>query len=839
MLKLNTQDLTPYLWGVKLNSVRWWENKVRPVGPWEYTPTDWDFIYAPFRKNFKNYAWVGKPWHIDITPIQWVDIRFWAAYFNGDGMAEIWNQSRWSWKKIKTYSFRCKYINENFIVLSQKTWDVYMFQILSNKTASNNGKGNNRDSLLNTPKRINKLKWNHFVLTQTNVHPNIIKMYLNWEKYEEKTLWSFDRAPEILWRFYWYSNYKLNWFISDLIISWDYWDDDKVKRYYEKSKYRYQYIDVQYPNDIVRGECQLNTAWFWISSYQNWEPSEKWYNFTNKCVYDKPAGDTWIFCTYWIKPSVVDSNAFLNVGSIAKGHSWYLMWHNSQLATKKNVIQLYDWAAWRDIPVNLPVNQWSNLAYWYENWKFKVYVNGNLVHTENVDAPFRSDYDPAITYWQCEMAGFHVLKAPLTETQVKEHYNKTKDWFDSNHIGEMFYSDNSARSLTYIPNAHTKAYRPLNWDAKDYSWNNYNWNANNVTYSYFWYHTWVNWARFSRSQSWIDYGNVLWSTFTWPFTLHMYVRIMDNLRHYWFISKWLTNLPAPFDCYVLQSNWQFCFFLWDWTNYLSVRTTTSLPVSDRVLVTLTYDWSKSTNWMKIYFNWVKKDTTPTTYWTPNVADSTWELRMWYRKDGYNALLWSMSEVILEDRVWNDEEIADYYKATGTIIYRKLEQQDFNWSTYLDPNIYIPQGSFTISLEFKTTRDYRWANATWWTILGKYYWPWSREAFILWISCREREWNKLGVWMRDVWNIQCWDYVESKQVNDWQWHKAVVARDSVSKQFVFNVDWVTYDVETINFWNYWGNSLAIWAIKDNWNYKKNFTWSIRNFTITKEFKPTWY
>jgi hypothetical protein len=37
----------------------------------------------------------------------------------------------------------------------------------------------------------------------------------------------------------------------------------------------------------------------------------------------------------------------------------------------------------------------------------------------------------------------------------------------------------------------------------------------------------------------------------------------------------------------------------------------------------------------------------------------------------------MSEVILEDRVWNDEEIADYYKATGTIIYRKLEQQDFN------------------------------------------------------------------------------------------------------------------------------------------------------------------
>lgn len=54
-----------------------------------------------------------------------------------------------------------------------------MFQILSNKTASNNGKGNNRDSLLDSSKSINKFKWNHFVLTQTNVHPNIIKMYLN------------------------------------------------------------------------------------------------------------------------------------------------------------------------------------------------------------------------------------------------------------------------------------------------------------------------------------------------------------------------------------------------------------------------------------------------------------------------------------------------------------------------------------------------------------------------------------------------------------------------------------------------------------------------------------
>ena len=204
MLQLGDKKISElYLGEKKVSEVYLGEKKIRPIGPWEYTPTDWDFIYAPFRKDFKNYAWVGKPGHIDITPIQWVDIKFWAAYFNGDGMAEIWNQSRWSWKKIKTYSFRCKYLNENFIVLSQKTWDVYMFQIKWDRTASNNGKGNNRDSLLDSSKSINKFKWNHFVLTQTNVHPNIIKMYLNWEKYEEKTLWSFDRAPEVLWRFYW------------------------------------------------------------------------------------------------------------------------------------------------------------------------------------------------------------------------------------------------------------------------------------------------------------------------------------------------------------------------------------------------------------------------------------------------------------------------------------------------------------------------------------------------------------------------------------------------------------------------------------------------------------
>lgn len=625
MLQLGDKKISElYLGEKKVSEVYLGEKKIRPIGPWEYTPTDWDFIYAPFRKDFKNYAWVGKPGHIDITPIQWVDIKFWSAYFNGDGMAEIWNQSRWSWKKIKTYSFRCKYLNENFIVFSQKTWDVYMFQIKSDKTSSNNGKGNNRDSLLDSSKSINKFKWNHFVLTQTNVHPNIIKMYLNWEKYEEKTLWSFDRAPEVLWRFYWYSSYKLNWFISDLIISWDYWDDDKVKRYYEKSKSRYQYIDVQYPDDIIRAEFQHRTVWLWTGTYQNRASSEKWYSFTGKSNYDKIAGNTWVFCTYWIKPNIVDSNTFLSVGAITKGYSWYLMWHHSWLAAKKNVVQFYDWATWRDIPVNLPVNQWSNLAYWYENWKFKVYVNGNLISTENIDAPFRSDYEPAITYWQCEMAGFHVLKASLTETQVKEHYDKTKDRFELNHIGELLYSD--------------------------------------------------------------------------------------------------TN---------------------------------------------------------------------------------------------------------------------YHVTPGNLIYKKSEELVFDWSNSLDTNVSIPQGSFTVSLEFKTTHDYRWANNTWWTILGKYYWPSTREAFILWISCREREGNKLGTWMRDLWAVQCWDYIESKQVNDWQWHKAVVARDSVSKQFVFNVDWVNYDTETINYWNFWPNSLGIWAIKDNWSYKNYFRWSMKNITITKEFRPTWY
>lgn len=625
MLELGDKKISElYLGEKKVSEVYLGEKKIRPVGPWEYTPTDWDFIYAPLRKDFKNYAWVGKPGHIDITPIQWVDIKFWAAYFNGDGMAEIWNQSRWSWKKIKTYSFRCKYLNENFIVLSQKSWDVYMFQIKWDKTSSNNGKGNNRDSLLDSSKSINKFKWNHFVLTQTNVHPNIIKMYLNWEKYEEKTLWSFDRAPEVLWRFYWYSSYKLNWFISDLIISWDYWDDDKVKRYYEKSKSRYQYIDVQYPDDIIRAEFQHRTVWLWTGTYQNRASSEKWYSFTGKSNYDKIAGNGWVFCTYWIKPATVDSNDFLSVWSIAKGYSWYLMWHHTWLATKKNVVQFYDWATWHDVPVNLPVNQWSNLAYWYENWKFKVYVNGNLIHTENTNASFRSDYEPAITYWQCEMAWFHVLKASLTETQVKEHYNKTKDRFELNHIGELLYSD---------------------------------------------------------------------------------------------------------------------------TNY---------------------------------------------HITP-----------------------------------------------GNLIYKKSEELAFDWSNSLDTNVSIPQGSFTVSLEFKTTHDYRWANNTWWTILGKYYWPSTREAFILWISCREREGNKLGIWMRDLWAVQCWDYIESKQVNDWQWHKAVVARDSVSKQFVFNVDWVNYDTETINYWNFWPNSLGIWAIKDNWSYKNYFRWSMKNITITKEFRPTWY
>ena len=142
---------------------------------------------------------------------------------------------------------------------------------------------------------------------------------------------------------------------------------------------------------------------------------------------------------------------------------------------------------------------------------------------------------------------------------------------------------------------------------------------------------------------------------------------------------------------------------------------------------------------------------------------------------------------------------------------------FNWG-YIDTKIAFPNGSFALSLWARTTREYKYSNGTWATLVGKYWGGGglSNEAFILWISCRWRDNQLAGVWVRDLNGLESWDDLEATRMNIGEWHHSLVSYDMYSKDLVFATDGTIKHTVKKNFGTWGGNSFYIWAIH-------NFSW----------------
>lgn len=189
------------------------------------------------------------------------------------------------------------------------------------------------------------------------------------------------------------------------------------------------------------------------------------------------------------------------------------------------------------------------------------------------------------------------------------------------------------------PWVNTIWYRPLETDLKDYSWNNYDF----TTYS--WTTAFVNWM---VQTNWkISRNNVL--DVSNNFTLLMYIvpNSSNNVESYLYFSNDRSGADSDFGYWFWSYRLGWFNSWWQWVYYND-----SLDWNPHLLC-VTKNW----NSYDLYLDGVFAKNETTSYSLPtstymvlwNVTSNTKTMKFW--------------KLIIEDKVWTAQEIADYFNQT--------------------------------------------------------------------------------------------------------------------------------------------------------------------------------
>lgn len=208
----------------------------------------------------------------------------------------------------------------------------------------------------------------------------------------------------------------------------------------------------------------------------------------------------------------------------------------------------------------------------------------------------------------------------------------------------MYIWQQKIRPTWWQPTANTIGWWKLNGDTKDYSWNGYDGNSWS---SYTTLSSWIKVASFDGS-GYITTGYT--ATPTAPFTFIAWIRRWAIDSEVYFGGKWQGSYGRGLHEWFYGNNQLVWAFYGDNNpNYYVTDTT------DFHLFVWTYDWTtKQTYWDNTL---VYTDTFTGYNWFPNAYTIGW------RSFGSGNYIWEVSSVIIEDKVWSAQDVADFWNLT--------------------------------------------------------------------------------------------------------------------------------------------------------------------------------
>jgi hypothetical protein len=206
----------------------------------------------------------------------------------------------------------------------------------------------------------------------------------------------------------------------------------------------------------------------------------------------------------------------------------------------------------------------------------------------------------------------------------------------------------------------TKGLYRLNWSATDSSWNWNNWVASNV--SYVPWRLWSQCAQFNWSNGYIYHPTFL-DTWLTDWTVMFWMKT-STVQQGFLIDKTSSNYQYPFEL-LIGNDWKIALFLQRDNVYWRNIYQNNISINDWAwhFISLYWAWSSATSvyiWVDLVYQQNR-----TTLWTPTNSWSIWansiyDFNIWRRWLWTNYFNWLIDEVIIENRVWTQQEIQKYY-----------------------------------------------------------------------------------------------------------------------------------------------------------------------------------
>lgn len=208
------------------------------------------------------------------------------------------------------------------------------------------------------------------------------------------------------------------------------------------------------------------------------------------------------------------------------------------------------------------------------------------------------------------------------------------------------------------PWANTIAFWKLEWDFKDYSWNNRDLTNNWVTFTS-WWPSQV--AVFTNSSTYAYYQNHSLFNISYPYTFNTWVKASSIWSaEYVFIGVQDWDNYAAHDKEVWFKNYSYVYsYVWSW--YISkLQPSTTVSTNTWYNIIYTFDGSNQ----KIYINWtlawsLSTSSSSTTYTNARLMLS----KNWTTDSGVYPFSWNLSHVIVENKAWSVDEVTDYFNLT--------------------------------------------------------------------------------------------------------------------------------------------------------------------------------
>ena len=374
-----------------------------------------------------------------------------------------------------------------------------------------------------------------------------------------------------------------------------------------------QYIDTWIDrNEIltpfIRYEFYSDTSssdcWFL------WDWTTWWYIFWE-------SGNQYRFVAWWTQwwsSSWISYSTWRHT-FMTNASNWYLDWTQGS------------WNPWNMTIYRGSIHLFRAANFWVPAWNVRVYSclvwssNDNLIHYY-VPCFRNSDSKPGL---------YDLI---------------TKEFLVNGWTGEFTIWPRTKHA--YQINENTKLYMPLTSEVRDLSW------------------------KATITNTWVTITNLNWVycwNFNWSSRIETNISSFTNINHTlacWVKRNWWSNawVICSNPCWIF--NWDVIYPTWDNKySYQSYHTTSGSGFSIESNTLNQSEWHFVIfTWWKLYVDWVLQ-------WSNSWWYTWWQVyTIWWHTTNSSCtrqfLTWYIAEVIIEDWVWTEEQVIDYYNKTKSI-----------------------------------------------------------------------------------------------------------------------------------------------------------------------------